>query len=89
MSKAKHNFDKNLLRASLSNSLREAKPEWVKVYQEVRSNKDGLCICQRNGLKFVNYFYNVKTKLTINVGSRCCIKFDFDVGKIKNKTKLF
>jgi hypothetical protein len=52
----------------------------------VRPNKDGLCICQRNCLKFVKYFYNVKTKLTINVGSNCCKKFDFGVDKIKNKT---
>ena len=47
------------------NSLQEAKTEWVEVYEEVRINKDGLCICQRNKLKFIKYFYNVKTKNTI------------------------
>ena len=85
MSKSEYNFNKNLLKASSSNSLQEAKTEWVEVYEEVRLNKDGLCICQRNRLKFVKYFYNVKTKLTINVGSRCCKKFNFSVDKIKNK----
>lgn len=85
MSKAKYNFNQNLLKASLCNSLQEAKTEWVEVYEEVRINKDGLCICQRNKLKFVKYFYNVKTKNTIIVGSKCCKTFDFNANKIKNK----
>jgi hypothetical protein len=85
MSKGKYNFDQNLLKASSSNSLQEAKKEWVKVCDEKRTNKDGLCICQQKNIKNVEYFYNVKTKLTIIVGSVCCKKFDFSVDKIKNK----
>jgi hypothetical protein len=85
MSKAEYNFNKNLLKASSCNSLQEAKTEWVEVYEEVRINKDGLCICQRNKLKFIKYFYNVKTKNTIIVGSKCCKTFDFNANKIKNK----
>ena len=85
MSKAEYNFNQNLLKASSCNSLQEAKTEWVEVYEEVRINKDGLCICQRNKLKFVKYFYNVKTKNTIIVGSKCCKTFDFNANNIKNK----
>lgn len=85
MSKAEYNFNQNLLKASSCNSLQEAKTEWVEVYEEVRINKDGLCICQRNKLKFVKYFYNVKTKNTIIVGSKCCKTFHFNANKIKNK----
>jgi hypothetical protein len=85
MSKAEFNFNENLLKASSSKFLQEAKTEWVEVYREERINKDGLCICQRNNLKYVIYFYNVKTKLTIIVGSKCCTKFNFGVDKIKNK----
>jgi len=85
MSKAEYNFSRNLLKASSSNSLQEAKKEWLEVYNETRMTKDGQCICQRGGIKFIKYFYNVKTKLTICVGSTCCKKFDFGVDKIKNK----
>jgi len=86
-SKAGYYFNTNLLKASSSsNSLQETKNEWVNVYQEMRPKKDGLCICQRNGLKYVNYFYNSKTNSTIYVGSACCKKFDFNPDKIKNKT---
>jgi hypothetical protein len=85
MSKAEYNFNQNLLKASLSNSLQEAKKEWVKIFEETRMNKDGLCICQRKNIKYLKYFYNVKTKLTVIVGSSCCTKFNFDVDKIKNK----
>lgn len=85
MSHAEYNFNQNLLKASSCTSLHEAKTEWVKVFEEVRKNKDGLCICQRNNLKFIKYFYNIKTKNTIIAGSRCCEKFDFNVNNIKNK----
>jgi hypothetical protein len=85
MSKAEYNFNHNLLKASFSKSLQEAKREWFEIYQEERINKDGLCICQRNNLKIIKYFYNIKTKNTIIVGSRCCKKFDFIVDKFKNK----
>ena len=43
------------------------------------------CICQQKNIKFIKYFYNVKTKLTIIIGSECCKKFDSGVDKIKNK----
>ena len=87
-SKAEYNFNENLLKASSkpSNSLQEAKTEWVEVYTEVREKKDGQCICHRNGIKHVKYCYNIKTELTIMVGSACFKKFNFGVGKIKNKT---
>ena len=85
MTKAEYNFNQNLLKASSSNSLQEAKKEWVEVFNETRMDKDGLCICQQKKIKFLKYFYNVKTKHTIIVGSRCCKNFDFGVYKIKNK----
>jgi len=85
MSKAEYNFNENLKKASSSASLQEAKKEWVEVFNETRMNKDGLCICQQKNIKFLKYFYNIKTKLTIIVGSSCCKKFDFGVDKIKNK----
>lgn len=85
MAKAEYNFNENLKKVSSSNSLQEAKKEWVEVFNETRMNKDGLCICQQKNIKFLKYFYNIKTKLTIIVGSKCCKNFASGVYKIKNK----
>lgn len=87
MTKAEFKFNQNLLKASSisCNCLQEAKIEWVEVCEEVRKNKDGLCICQRKNCKFIKYFYNINTKNTIIAGSTCCKNFDFNVNKIKNK----
>lgn len=56
MSKAEYNFNENLKKASSSNSLQEAKKEWVEVFNETRMNKDGLCICQQKNIKFLTYY---------------------------------
>jgi len=85
MTRAEYNFNQNLLKASSSKTLNEAKTEWVEVCEEVRKNKDGLCICQRNNIKYIKYFYNIKTKNTIIAGSTCCKNFDFNTNKLKNK----
>lgn len=78
---AKFRFDTNLLNASHSNELENAKKEWKFVLEEKRDTQDGLCICQRR-VKKVIFMYNVKTKLTIMVGSTCHKKFNMSSNKI-------
>ena len=78
---ATYKFNTNLLKASSSQILKDAKKEWRVIYEEERDKQDGLCICQRN-VKYVTYMYNVITQYTIIVGTKCSTKFNM------NKTKL-
>jgi hypothetical protein len=78
---AAYKFNTNLLKASSSQILNDAKKEWCVIYEEEREKQDGLCICQRK-VKYVTYMYNVVTQYTIIVGTKCSKNFNM------NKTKL-
>lgn len=79
---AKYNFDTNLLKASSSPNIYDAKKEWVVLLQEKKDN-DALCICQRK-VKIVTYLFNTKTHLTIIAGTTCCKKFNMTTENINN-----
>jgi hypothetical protein len=81
---AKYKFDINLLKASFSQIIENAKKEWNIIYEEKRENNDGLCICQRK-VKNIIYMYNIITKNTIIVGSTCCKKFNMSNNILNNK----
>jgi len=74
---AKYNFDMNLIKASYDKDLEDAKKEWVSIGKDTRQSQDGLCICQHK-VKHIIYMFNMKTKLTIIVGSKCAKKFELD-----------
>ena len=78
---AAYKFNTNLLKASSSQILNDAKKEWCVIYEEEREKQDGLCICQRK-VKYVTYMYNAVTQYTIIVGTKCSKNFNM------NKTKL-
>lgn len=81
---SKYKFDINLLKASSSQIIENAKKEWNIIYEEKRKNNDGLCICQRQ-VKNVIYMYNIITKNTIIVGLSCCKKFNMSNNILNNK----
>lgn len=89
---AKYNFDENLLKASESDVLEDAKQEWELLCSDKRENQDGQCICQRK-VKCINYMFNPKTNNTIIVGTTCHKKFglkkDSANKHIQNIYKLF
>jgi len=78
-----YKFSTNLLRASSSQNIEDAKNEWYVIYDEVRDKIDGLCICQRK-VKYVTYMFNVITKNTIIVGSKCSKKFNMNRNMLNN-----
>jgi hypothetical protein len=80
---ATYKFNTNLLKASSSQILKDAKKEWCVIYEEERDKQDGLCICQRN-VKYVTYMYNVITQYTIIVGTKCSTKFNMNNTKLAN-----
>ncbi len=69
--KAQYKFNANLLKASKSQDLTEAKNEWSVI---IKSDQNGLCICQHK-LKHIYFMYNSITNLTITVGVTCAKKF--------------
>jgi hypothetical protein len=79
---AKYNFDTNLLKASSSPNIDEAKKEWVILLNE-KIKDNALCICQRK-VKIVTYLFNTKTHLTIIAGTTCCKKFNMTTENITN-----
>jgi hypothetical protein len=83
MTEPTHKFDDNLLKLSKSKNLETAKKEWREIYREQREEKTGLCICQHT-LKNIIYMYNISTKYTISVGTRCCKKFKLQIIKLNN-----
>jgi hypothetical protein len=85
---AEYKFTQNLLKASSSSckTVQDAIPEWIVVFEEVRINEDGLCLCQRKHIKYLKYIFNLVTKKIATVGSVCCENFNFNPNKIKNKT---
>ena len=80
---AKYKFNTNLLKASKSINLEDAKKEWKIIYEEKREENDGLCICQRK-VKNIIYMYNIQTQNTIIVGTVCCKKFEMNKDKLSN-----
>ena len=82
-----YNFQKNLLKASESNDIMEAKTEWEMI-SEQKLQREVLCICNHK-IKNVAYFFNSKTKNVINIGTTCKNKFGMgSIPKIKNKLIL-
>jgi hypothetical protein len=79
---AKYNFDTNLLNASSSPNIDDAKKEWVILLKE-KIKDNALCICQRK-VKIVTYLFNTKTYLTIIAGTTCCKKFNMTTENITN-----
>ena len=72
-----------MLELSKSKEIAIAKTEWREIYREKREEKTGLCICQHT-LKNIIYMYNISTKYTISVGTRCCKKFKLQIIKLNN-----
>ena len=83
MSKPIYKFNKNFLKLSKSKDIEIAKTEWREIYTENRKEKTGLCICQHK-LKNIIYMYNIVTKHTISVGTKCFKKFELKIIKINN-----
>jgi len=79
----KHKFEENLLKTSIANEFEEAKKEWIIIDNDIREEKDGLCICQHK-LKNVTYLYNVKNSNMIIVGTICLKKFNMDKNEKMN-----
>ena len=80
---AKFNFNNNLIKASYSKDLIQAKKEWFILNEEKRDEQDGLCICQRK-VKNIVYMFNPKTNLTIIVGMQCKKKFQLNNSYLQN-----
>uniref|UniRef100_A0A6C0EFJ4 Uncharacterized protein n=1 Tax=viral metagenome TaxID=1070528 RepID=A0A6C0EFJ4_9ZZZZ len=78
---AVYKFNENILKLSLNANIDNAKLEWEKILED---KNDGLCICQHK-IKNIIYMYNILTKKTIMVGSRCYKKFNFNNTTIKSK----
>lgn len=78
--KAKYNFNTNLIRLSYkkSNKFEEVINEWVIIHKEKRDNKDRICICNHK-IQNVTYIYNRFNENTIIVGSHCCKKFKLNI----------
>lgn len=53
----------------------EALSEWVRVFEKEQKVTNGVCICQKSGIKKVVFMYNVFTQHTIMVGKSCYKKF--------------
>jgi hypothetical protein len=87
MTTAKYNFNKNLIKASYKKDLCDAKNEWCIIGNESREYQNGLCICQRK-VKHIIYMYNLKTNLTIMVGSKCAKKFELTNNSLLNNNIL-
>ena len=87
MTTAKYNFNKNLIKASYKKDLYDAKNEWCIIGNESREYQNGLCICQRK-VKHIIYMYNLKTNLTIMVGSKCAKKFELTNNSLLNNNIL-
>jgi len=85
---AEYKFTQNLLKASSSSckTVKDSIPEWIIVFEEVRINEDGLCLCQRKHIKYLKYIFNLITKKIVTVGSVCCKNFNFNPNGIINKT---
>jgi len=83
------NFDKNLVQASYSKDLIEAKEEW-EFFREEKCDERKTCICDHN-IKSVQYFLNKINGNIICCGTICCKKFNFDKKTMSNKTleKIF
>ena len=79
-----YDFNSNLLKASESKNIDEAKTEWFIVRKEERDINSGRCICNRK-IKNITFLYNIRTKLNIMVGSSCFNKFKMDSVKLGNK----
>ena len=80
---SKYKFNSNLIKASESKDIKEAKNEWQLIWEEKREDDDRQCICQRK-VKNVIYMYNIKTKNTIIVGKVCSKKFEMNCCGISN-----
>jgi hypothetical protein len=76
MSIAKYNFNNNLLKSSCSKNIDEVKKEW-RIILKVKKNNHELCICQHK-IKNITYLYNIYTRHTIIVGSKCLMKFNMN-----------
>ena len=71
-------FDKNLLDLSISDNLIDAKTEWSLICEQIRPDKNGLCLCNHS-IKNVMYLYNIKTNKTISIGPICAEKFELKI----------
>ena len=73
-----HNFERNLLKASYANNLKDATKEWVEITTKQYESKE-TCICNHK-IKTVVFMYNSLTHKTIMVGTACFKKFVLNVG---------
>ena len=80
------NFDKNLLNYSNSDNIDKAIHEWAFIRRESRDERDGHCICNKKGLKHINYFFNIENKNMIESGDSCKKKLRLE--KVDKKTLI-
>jgi hypothetical protein len=82
---SKYKFELNLIKASKSKNIDDAKKEWVDFYDNKKDKnindekKEKLenCICG-HVVKNIKYMYNKETTITIIIGSTCANKFNME-----------
>lgn len=81
-----YKFNQNLLKASNSENIDDAKKEWIFAFYTYIPKLDDnyICICNHK-IQHINYFYNILNKNEIKCGTTCCKKFDFDNKEVNNK----
>ena len=84
MAEFSNNFDKNLVAASNSKDLIDAKKEWM-FFKKGQCDEKKTCICNHK-IKNVQYFLNNINGNIICIGTTCCKKFNFDIKEMSNKT---
>ena len=80
----KFNFNSNLLKASISQNIEDAKKEWFIICKHKRADQECQCICGHL-VKCVVYMYNIHNNKNIIVGSVCCKKFNMSKKQLPNK----
>jgi hypothetical protein len=78
MDKNHYDFERNLLKASSSDTMEDAVKEWAEIVTKEYECKQ-TCICNRK-IKCVIFMYNSLTYKTIMVGTGCFRKFGLNTG---------
>lgn len=74
----------NLKKVSVSNDNDKMLQEWVYIGRATRELRDGHCICSREDIKHVNYFYNIENGNLTEVGDGCIKRLRLDKYNKKN-----
>ena len=73
---AAYKFKHNLIKASNTENIDDAKKEWIFAFYKYIPEQDDnyICICNHK-IQHINYFYNILNKNEIKCGRECCKKF--------------